>query len=112
MYRVRGKLVRETLGSAALIPNVGDARSRARISLQKAQAGVNPVEERREAKRVAEVKAERIPKSLSIGVDIFLARHAERNIKPSTYPETKRVLKHDVKSVWGDRPSPSISFLL
>ena len=47
MYRVRGKLVRETLGTVSVISNVAEARSRARESLQKAQAGVNPVEERK-----------------------------------------------------------------
>jgi len=47
MYRVRGRLVRETLGTAAVFPNVADARMRARESLLKAQAGVNPIEQKR-----------------------------------------------------------------
>src|SRR5690349_23221502 len=47
MYRVNGKLIRETIGTAATIPNVGDARARARESLQSAQSGINPVEARR-----------------------------------------------------------------
>jgi integrase len=103
MYRVRGKLVRETLGTAAVIPNVADARSRARESLQKAQAGVNPVEERRGSERAAKVAAERTPKSFGAGVDLYLTRYAERNTKPSTYKETKRVLEHDVKLAWDNR---------
>jgi hypothetical protein len=55
MYRVGGKLVRETPGTAAVIPNVADARMRARESLVKAQAGVNPVEQRRVSERTAKL---------------------------------------------------------
>jgi integrase len=50
MYRVHGRLVRETIATMTLIPNVADARERARISMGKAQAGSNPVEEQRRAK--------------------------------------------------------------
>src|SRR2546423_7290342 len=53
MYRVAGKLIRETIGTLALIPNVAAARDRARESMQQAQAGKNPVAERRECERVA-----------------------------------------------------------
>src|SRR4051794_10644368 len=48
MYRVNGKLVRETLGSLATPPKVDDARNRARTSLEKAQRGIHPAEERRQ----------------------------------------------------------------
>src|ERR1700757_4481317 len=47
LYRVGRKLVRETIGTTALIPNVAEARERARQSMQKAQAGQNPIAERR-----------------------------------------------------------------
>src|SRR5207248_10466602 len=52
MYRVGSKLVRETVGTLALIPNVAEARDRARESMQKARAGKNPVAERSEERRV------------------------------------------------------------
>ena len=109
MYRVRGKLVRETLGTAAMIPNVAEARSRARESLQKVQAGINPVEEKKQFKQAAKSVAERIPKSIGEAVDLFLSRYAERNTKLSTYSETKRVLEHDVKRVWGSQVINEIS---
>jgi integrase len=91
------------------VSGAGKAGSRARASLQKAQAGVNPVEERKEEKRAAESKAERVLKSLGATVDVFLARYAERNTKLSTYSETKRVLEHDVKSVWDSRAIEEIT---
>jgi hypothetical protein len=39
MYRVQGKLVRETLGTAAVIPNVADARARPRKPIKGASWG-------------------------------------------------------------------------
>jgi hypothetical protein len=42
MYRVGSKKVRETIGTLASIPNVGDARQRARQSIELAQRGVHP----------------------------------------------------------------------
>src|SRR5208337_778252 len=56
LYRVGGKLVRETIGTGALIPNVAEARERARQSMQKAQAGQNPVKARREQAAMAAVE--------------------------------------------------------
>src|SRR4051794_23915989 len=47
MYRVDGKLIRETLGTLEKIPSVGDARELARRSMSKARAGANPVKEKR-----------------------------------------------------------------
>jgi hypothetical protein len=56
MYRVDGQLVRETIGTLALIPSVAEARDRARESMQKARAGKNPVAERRERELAARSK--------------------------------------------------------
>src|SRR4051794_22115233 len=77
MYRVGGKLVRETLGTVAVVPNVANARSRARESLQKVQAGINPVEERRGSERAAKLGGERTPKSFGAVADAYLTRYAE-----------------------------------
>jgi hypothetical protein len=63
MYRVRGRLVRETLGTTAVIPNVADARMRARESLLKAQARVNPIEQKRLSEQAATLLKENLPKS-------------------------------------------------
>src|ERR1700693_3501930 len=46
IYRVNGKQVRETIGTLALVPKVDEARERARQSMRKAAAGVNPIEQR------------------------------------------------------------------
>jgi integrase len=109
MYRVGGKLVRETLGTAAVIPSVADARTRARESLQKAQAGVNPVEEKRGSERAAKLARERTPKSFGAVVDLYLNRYAEKNTRISTRKETKRVLDHDVRLVWEQRSIAEIA---
>jgi hypothetical protein len=50
LYRVSGKLVRETIGTVAQIPNVADARALASASMRKAQAGTHPVEEKRRSR--------------------------------------------------------------
>ncbi|HVB15059.1 MAG TPA: Arm DNA-binding domain-containing protein, partial [Stellaceae bacterium] len=47
MYRVSGKLVRETLSTLAATPSVADARELARDSLRQAQRGTNPADVRR-----------------------------------------------------------------
>src|SRR5258708_4318525 len=49
MYRVNGRLVRETLGSLPAITKVDAARELARASMHKAHRGVHPVEERQRA---------------------------------------------------------------
>ena len=109
MYRVGGKLVRETLGTAAVIPNVADARMRARESLVKAQAGVNPVEQRRVSERTAKLAEERKPKSFGTTVDLYLNRYAEKNTRTSTHKETRRVLEHDVRVEWEHRSVTEIT---
>src|SRR4051794_22190748 len=46
-YRVRGgKEVLETIGTMAVIPNVRDARERARASMDKARQGIHPIKQR------------------------------------------------------------------
>jgi hypothetical protein len=48
-YRVRGRQIKETLGTLAEILAVAVARARALASMEKARAGVDPVAECREA---------------------------------------------------------------
>ncbi len=60
MYRVKGKLVRETLGTVFVIPKVDEARDRARASMRAAQSGVNPVEARRT--KAADVAKDAMPR--------------------------------------------------
>lgn len=105
MYRVRGRKVRETIGTVATIPNVGDARQRARESIELAQRGVHPAEAREEAE-VAE--AARSMTFITVA-DRYLVEYVERNNRPSTIRETRRILNRDVKPKWGDRPIRDIT---
>lgn len=102
MYRVNGKAVMQTLGSAARMPKVEDARDLARASMQKAEAGENPVAEKRaEAKRNA-------ASTVKAAVDRYLAE-CDRNLKPKTAKEWRRIFEHDVLPRWGDRALAEIA---
>ncbi|MBV8574858.1 MAG: DUF4102 domain-containing protein [Acetobacteraceae bacterium] len=81
LYRVSGQLVRETIGTSALIPNIADARERARQSMQKAQAGHNPVAGKRERGRAAAVAAEK-PHMISGQSPIAILSGAPRSRRP------------------------------
>jgi hypothetical protein len=85
LYRVKGQLVRETIGTAAIIPNVGDARARARESLQKAQSGINPVEARRTSSaKAAQEASVRAAQTFAAGADRYLKKYVEKNTRPAT----------------------------
>jgi integrase len=107
MFRVKGKLVRETLGTLATIPKVDAARERARQSMQKAQTGVHPVREREQIeqaeRRVAEAEKTRQRDTLGAVLDRYLIDGAER-WRPDTLREIKRSFEADVKPVLGVRP--------
>lgn len=105
MYRVRGRKVRETIGTLATIPNVADARKRARESIELAQRGVHPAEARQEA------AAAEAARSITFGTvaDRYLAEYVERNNRPSTIREARRMLNRDVKPAWGERPIRDIT---
>jgi integrase len=103
-YRVgggrKGKRVFETLGTLAQIPDVADARQAARDSLTKAEAGDNPVVEKRAVAAAA------------ITVNDAVARYlaeCDRNLKPNTAREWRRIYEHDVLPRWGDRPIAEIA---
>jgi integrase len=104
MYRVKGNgaKVRETLGTLAEIPNVADARTRARASLDKARAGVNPVEERR---AIAEVMASN---TVAAAVKRYLTQ-CKRDLRPNTVAGYRQLFDHDVLPRWGTRPVAEIT---
>ena len=77
MYRVGRKLVRETLGTAAVIANVADARDRARQSMHRAQVGINPVVERRSRQRAVKVEAEKLSDTFQAVADRYVERYAK-----------------------------------
>lgn len=108
MYRIDGKKVRETLGTVAMIPKVDSARILARESLQKAQRGINPAEERRQEweaeRKQAAAEVVRQGDTLGAAIDRYLERYAARRMRPDYFKETKRTLERDVKAALGDRP--------
>ena len=77
MYRVRGRLVKETLGTLANIPKVEEARRRAAASLEKAREGVDPVVERRAAVECITAN------TVAAAAEHWLAQ-CERDLKPKT----------------------------
>jgi integrase len=101
MYRVKGKLVRETIGTISDIPKVSEARDRARDSLQIAQKGVNPVDAKRHIRREA---IERAGETVGDVLDRYLEQHARVRMGSSSYAEVKRSLNVDVKAKIGAMP--------
>ena len=93
MYRVDGKPVMETIGTLAKVPRVDDARQTARDSMAKAALGDHPVREKRiEAVRGA-------ANTCKAAVDRYLAE-CDRNLKPKTAREWRRIFEHDVLPRW------------
>ena len=114
MYRVNGKLVRETLGTLAAIPKVESARDLARASMEKAQRGIHPVEERERAEAAARAaaaaEAARQQDTLGAVIDRYLLNYAKKRMRPDYFAETKRTLERDVKaSSLGARPIREIT---
>jgi len=105
MYRVNGRAVMETLPTMAVTPDVGAARALARASMTKARSGVNPVEEAAKEKAAKEAAAQAEKKTFSWLIEHteqgkhgevtkgYLAEYAQRNQRPSTQYETRRILK-------------------
>jgi integrase len=77
--------------------------------MQRAQAGHDPVAERRERERAAAVAAEKLPNTFGSVAFRYLERYAKKNTKPTTWMELKRQLDVDVLPKWGERPITSIS---
>jgi integrase len=102
MYRVDGALKKETLGKLRDIPRVEDAVKRARASQDLARAGRDPVAERRGKAAKADAN------TLGAAVERYLAEHVERNLRPGSIYNYRRVFEHDVLPRWGDRPLASI----
>jgi hypothetical protein len=103
LYRVGSKLVRETIGTTALFPNVAEARERARHSMQKAQVGRNPVVEKKQREHTAITAAEKRPGNFRAVADRYIERYAKTNTKPTTWMELRRQLQVDVFPKWSER---------
>ena len=78
--------------------------------MQAAQRGLNPEEERRKAARLALAAEEKAPAATFLAVaDRYMAGYVEKNTRPATIKETRRILDRDVKPRWGDRQINSIT---
>jgi len=89
------------LAGCARSRSVADARKRALASLEKARGGVNPVTEREAvATRAAADELE----TFAAVAGRFLAEHVERNCRPKTVSEWKRVIEKEMIPEWGTRP--------
>jgi integrase len=108
LYRVNGKLKRETIGTTATIPKLAEARERARESLRKAQQKIDPVAESRRQAAAAEAEAAaaaRTRDTLGAVIDRYLAERAKPRMRPDYYKEARRALIVEVRDVLGaDRP--------
>lgn len=110
LYRVNGRLVRETIGTVGLIPNVAEARDRARESLRQVERGIHPIEARRASEEAAMIaEAQGAANTFNAVADRFVTEHVERLARPSTVKETKRIFDRDVRPIWGARPTAGIT---
>lgn len=102
-YRLAdGRKVMETIGTLARLSDVADARQAARDSMTKAAAGDNPVAEKRTAAARNEAS------TVAAAVARYLAG-CDRNLKPKTAREWRRIFEHDVLPCWGDRPLAEVA---
>lgn len=102
MYRVGGKAVMQTIGPAARLPQVDEARQLARDSMARAAAGENPVAEKRRA------AARQAANTLAAAVGRYL-EGCDRTLRPKTAREWRRIFEHDVLPRWGERPLAEIA---
>jgi integrase len=113
LYRVGGKSVRETLGTTMTIPNVAEARDRARESLFKAGRDINPVEERRQQKRAAEMATKQaVEGRFEVVAERFLNERPlqrQKGWSRKYTQEVRRIFEHDVYPHWRDRPTREIA---
>ena len=88
-YRLGTKQRRVTLGTVELL-DPDKARQRAKTALSKAHLGTDPQLEKAEARAQAAVTFGKV-------VDSYLRRYAAKRLKPSTFSDAERYLRHH----WG-----------
>jgi len=104
-YRVNGKQVMETVATAEQVPTLKEAKARAQKSILKARDGVSPVAEIRQARE----QADKNQLTFAIVADRYLREYVERNCRPSTIRETRRIIERDILPGWGERPIAGIT---
>src|SRR5262249_16437191 len=105
MTRLDGKLIRVTLGRFPSLSLAG-AREEARRVVNLAGAGKDPRLIKSEGK---EKGREDRRNSFSVCADEFLQKYAERQLRPSTQREYRRILTGEDTRPWRDRPVSEIS---
>jgi hypothetical protein len=107
-YRVKGgKEVLETIGTMQLIPSVAEARDRARVSINKARLGINPVKEREAQEQAAKEEAEANAFTFAKLAERYLTEYAYLNTKPSSVTQTERLLRK-ASTFFGTKPLRNI----
>jgi integrase len=102
MYLVKGKQVKETLGTLADIPKMSEAVAFAVARKEQAAKGINPVAERRAAAESAAAN------TVTVAVERYLAT-CERDLKPKTVAGYRQIFSHDVLTRWGARSLAGIA---
>jgi len=93
----------ETIGTAAIIPKVADARERARVSILKAHDGINPKQER--VRQNAAAQAEAVENALTFRK---LAHRYMDQYVDSTAREARRLLDRAAYFFTDDKPARDI----
>ncbi len=103
MTRVNGRQIRHVVGPFPATP-LKDAREEAGEIIRQARKGVDPREQRRQARREAE-RARR--DTFAVVVEDFIEKYAKpRNRR---WAETDRIFRVNVTPAWGKRPIASIA---
>jgi integrase len=104
LFRVDGKLRRLTIGTAAEVPRVEDARLQARTALEAAATGNDPARQ-----KVSDNETSRRRREDTVSA--VVERHVARYCKPRnrSWRDTEQILVNHVVSRWGDRHIGSIA---
>ena len=105
MTRVDGKLTRVTLGRYPAL-SLAEARDKARVAVEHAKAGGDPrqieAEERRRTEKERHTTFERV-------AALFMANYVDRELRPNTAREYRRILQGPDTRAWASRPITSLT---
>src|SRR3954451_5884015 len=105
MTRFDRKLARITLGRHPALSLV-EAREKARSLIEQAKAGQDPRRIEAEARRKRDQERRTTFEGLAT---LFLERHVERNLRPNTAREYRRILQGPDTQDWCSRPLASLA---
>jgi integrase len=103
--RVERKLTRITLGRHPAM-SLSDAREKARKVIEQAKGGTDPRQAQAEEQRQKE-KERRTTFGWVAG--LFIERHVQRNLRPNTAREYRRILQGPDTAEWHSRPISSVT---